>query len=165
MAIQESTTINAPIEKVLEAYTSEDFAKHVSAKAGVGFESFSVDGDTSGAFTVTTVRSVGGDKIPSFAQKFVKNGVTLTQKDLYKAPDADGSRTIDTTVSAGGVPVSANATQKLTAAGELTKVELTGEVKANIPLVGKKIAATAEPYMAKALSLQSREVETWLAGK
>ena len=39
---------------------------------------------------------------------------------------------------------------------------LEGEVKANIPLVGKKLAQAAEPYMAKALTLQSREAEHWI---
>lgn len=162
MTIHEKTSINAPIDKVVEAYASKDFARHVSELAGVVFESFSVDGDTSGAFSVTTVRSVGGDKIPGFAQKFVKNGVTLTQKDLFKAPSADGSRDVETSVTAGAVPVSADISQQLTAQGDKTEVTLEGEVKANIPLVGKKIAQTAEPYMSKALTLQSREVEHWV---
>ncbi|OAX52933.1 hypothetical protein A5N15_00945 [Rothia kristinae] len=162
MSIHETTSINAPVDKVVQAYASEDFARHVSQQAGVQFESFSVDGDTAGAFTVTTVRSVGGDKIPGFAQRFIKNGVTLTQKDLFKAPGADGSRDVETSVSAGAVPVSANLTQKLTAEGEKTQVALEGEVKANIPLVGKKLAQAAEPYMSKALTLQSREAEHWI---
>ena len=162
MSINETTSIDAPVQNVVEAYASEDFARHVSQRAGVQFESLSVDGDTPGAFNVTTVRSVGGDKIPDMARKFVKNGVRLTQKDRYHAPDAQGSRRVETTVEVAGMPVSAKAEQQLKAEGERTVVDLSGEVTANIPLVGKKISAAAEPYIGKALGLQAREVEAWI---
>ncbi|WP_085528637.1 DUF2505 domain-containing protein [Kocuria massiliensis] len=162
MAMQESHTINAPIDQVLEAFSSEDFARHVAQKAGVGFESLSVDGDRSSAFTVTTVRSVGADKVPSIAQKFVGNGVKLTQVDEFSAPQGDGSRTVETSIDVSGMPVSATAHQNLTSKGETTVVDVKGEVKANIPLVGKKISAAAEPYIGKALSLQSTTAEAWI---
>lgn len=162
MTMQESHTINAPIDRVLEAFSSEDFARHVAQKAGVEFESLSVDGDRSTAFTVTTVRAVGADKVPSVAQKFVGNGVKLTQVDSFSAPQGDGSRTVETKIDVAGLPVSATAHQNLTSQGESTLVEVEGEVKANIPLVGKKISAAAEPYIGKALSLQSTTAESWI---
>jgi hypothetical protein len=162
MAMKESHTINAPIDKVLEAFTSEDFARHVAKKAGVEFESLNVDGETSGAFTVTTVRGVGADKVPSVAQKFVGNGVKLTQVDKYSAPQENGSRSVETSIDVAGMPVSASAHQDLASQGEQTVVDVEGEVKANIPLVGKKISTAAEPYIGKALSLQSTTAEDWI---
>lgn len=162
MAMKESHTINASIDRVIEAFTSEDFARHVAQKAGVEFQSLSVDGETSGPFTVTTVRGVGADKVPSVAQKFVGNGVKLTQVDEYSAPKENGSRSVETKIDVAGLPVSATAHQELKSEGEKTSVDVEGEVKANIPLVGKKISAAAEPYIGKALSLQSTTAEAWI---
>ena len=47
MAVQESTVINASVEQVIEAFSSEDFARFVCSEVGVEFGSFSVSGDTS----------------------------------------------------------------------------------------------------------------------
>ena len=47
--------------------------------------------------------------------------------------------------------------------GETTDVAVDVTVKANIPLVGGKVASAAEPYVGKALSLQSREADAWIA--
>ena len=52
--------------------------------------------------------------VPDIARKFVGNGVCWTQVDTVSAPAADGSRTVSTEVKVNGMPVSAQATQKLT---------------------------------------------------
>lgn len=164
MSVNASTTIKAPVDTVLKTFVDEIFVRHVSDRAGTELESFEVNGDTSTAFTATTVRSMGSDKLPDVVQKFVKGGVKLTQVDTYDAPAADGSRTVRTEIKAGGLPVGATAQQSIKPLGENeTSVEVTGEVQANIPLVGKKIAAAAEPYIGKALTLQAREAEAWIS--
>ncbi len=114
MAVQESTVINANVEQVIEAFSSEDFARFVCSEVGVEFGSFSVSGDTSAEFTATTERTVPAERVPDIARKFVGNGVAMTQVDTVSAPAADGSRTVSTEVKVNGVPVSAQATQKLT---------------------------------------------------
>ena len=81
---------------------------------GVEFGSFSVSGDTSAEFTATTERTVPAERVPDIARKFVGNGVAMTQVDTVSAPAADGSRTVSTEVKVNGMPVSAQATQKLT---------------------------------------------------
>lgn len=164
MSVNASTTIKAPVDTVLKTFVDEAFVRHVSDKAGTQLESFEVNGDTSTAFTATTVRSMGADKLPDVVQKFVKGGVKLTQVDTYDAPVADGTRTVRSEIKAGGIPVGATAIQTIKPLGEEeTSVDVSGEVQASIPLVGKKIAAAAEPYIGKALTLQARAAEAWIA--
>lgn len=163
MAVKETTTVNAPINDVIDAYANEEFARFVSERARVGLESFSVSGDTAGAFVITTVRSVPAERVPDIAKKFVSKGLSMTQTDKVSAPAADGSRSVDTEVSVNGVPVSATANQQLAAQGETTVITVDGEVKCGIPLVGKKIAAAAEPYVGKVLSTLASSAETWIA--
>ena len=64
MAVQESTVINASVEQVIEAFSSEDFARFVCSEVGVEFGSFSVSGDTSAEFTATTERTVPAERVP-----------------------------------------------------------------------------------------------------
>lgn len=163
MSVNASTTVKAPLETVLKTFVDEAFVRHVSDRAGTQLESFEVSGDINTAFTVTTVRTMSPDKLPDMVRKFVKGAVKLNQVDTYDAPAADGSRNVRTEIKANGLPVGANATQSLKPAGEETVIDVTGDVFANIPLVGKKIAAAAEPYIGKALTLQARAAESWIS--
>ena len=105
MAVQESTVINASVDQVVEAFSSEDFARFVCSEVGVEFGSFSVSGDTSAEFTATTERTIPADRVPDIARKFVGNGVSMTQVDNVSAPAADGARTVATEVKVNGIPV------------------------------------------------------------
>lgn len=163
MAVNAQQTISAPVQKVIDTFTDEAFNRHVAQRGGATFVSQQIDGDTAGAFTVTTVRSMGADKLPEMAQKFVKNGLTITQVDTWSGPRENGSRDIQTEVSVGSLPVSGSGTQKLTPRGESTEVTVDITVKSSIPLVGAKLASAAEPFVGKALSLQSREANNWIA--
>ncbi len=163
MSVQESTTVNAPIDRVVEAYASEDFARFTCDKLRISFENFSVSGETAGAFTATTTRAVSAERIPDIAKKFISKGVQMTQEDSISAPAADGSRTVSSQIKVNGLPITAKATQQLSAQGEKTQVLVSGDVNCGIPLVGKKLAAAAEPHIGKVLSRLGLYVEEWVS--
>lgn len=163
MTVSAEQTVNAPVDKVVATFVDEAFNRHVAERGGATLVSQTVDGETSGAFTVTTVRSMGADKLPDIAKKFIKDGLTVTQVDSWEAPEQDGSRTVRTDIAVGGMPASGEGTQRLEAQGEKTKVSVDVALTVKIPLVGGKVAAAAEPYVGKALSLQSREADAWIA--
>ena len=149
MSVQESTVVNVTVEQIATAYASEDFARFVCSEVGVEFESFSLEGDASGEFTATTVRTIPSDRVPDIARKFVSNGVNMTQ--------------VDTEVKVNGMPVNAKASQALVSQGEQTRVDVNGEVSCSIPLVGKKIAASAEPQVGRVLKVLGTSAEKWTA--
>ena len=163
MAVTASTTVPAPVERVVATFSDEAFIRHVTQRGGAELESVQVEGDTASAFTVTTVRAMSADRLPEAAKKFVGASIRITQTDAYEAPAADGSRTVRSDIKVASLPVSGTATQTLAAQGDATQVDVDCVVQANIPFVGKKIAEAAEPYVGKALSLQAREAQTWLA--
>ena len=135
MAVQESTVINASVEQVVEALSSEDFARFVCSEAGVAFGSF----------------------------MFVVNCVFMSQGDSVRAPGASRARTVTTEVKVNGIPVSASATQHLIPEGDKTRLDVNGEVSCSIPLVGKKIAAAAEPQVGRVLKVLGTSAEKWIA--
>ena len=165
MAVTASTTVPAPVEQVVATFADEAFVRHVAQKAGATLESFEVSGETTGAFIVTTVRAMSADRLPDMAKRFVGDSVHLTQTDAYEAPAADGSRVVRSDIKVASLPVSGSAHQSLRPQGEQTEVHVDCTVEANIPFVGKQVASAAEPYVSKALSLQSREAQAWLAGR
>lgn len=164
MAVQSSTTINASIDLVARAFADENFARFVSEKVRVQFDSFQLQGDPAAAFTATTVRSVPADRLPDIAQKIpgASSGISLTQVDQVSAPAADGSRTILSEVSVKGIPVTGKATQTLTPQGDATVAQVEGEVKCSIPLIGKKIAAAAEPQIGRVFSALGSGAEEFI---
>lgn len=164
MAVQSSTTINASIDLVARAFADENFARFSSEQVRVQLESFQLEGDPAGAFTTTTVRAVSADRIPDIAKKIpgVSNGISLTQVDQVSAPAEDGSRTVVSEVSVKGIPVSGKATQSLVPQGETTVANVEGEVNCSIPLVGKKIAAAAEPQIGRVFSVLGSSAEEFI---
>lgn len=165
MAVQETTTVNATVDQVAEAFASEDFARFACEKLNIGFESFEVNGDTAGAFTATSTRNVSADRVPEIAKKFVSKGLKMTQVDTVSAPAEDGSRTIESDIKVSGMPVTAKASQQLVAQGEQTVITVSGDVQCGIPLVGKKIASAAEPYVGKVMTKLGGYIEEWLQQK
>ena len=165
MAVTASTTVPAPVDQVVATFSDEAFVRHVAEKAGATLESFEVSGATTGAFTVTTVRTLSADRLPDVARRFVGSSVRITQTDAYEAPAADGSRTVRSDITMAALPVSGSADQTLRPQGGSTEVHVDCTVEANIPFVGKQVAAAAEPYVGKALSLQAQEAEAWLADR
>lgn len=164
MAVHSSTTINASVENLVRAFADKNFARFASEKVRISLESFSVVGDPAGAFTATTVRAIPADRIPDMAKKIpgVSSGISMTQVDRVSAPAADGSRTITSEVSVKGVPVTGSATQTLVPQGEATLANVDGEVKCSIPLVGKKIAAAAEPQIGRVFSMLGSSAEEFI---
>lgn len=162
MALTASTTLSATAQRITEVFADEEFIKHVSATVGGELKSFVINGDTAGAFTTKSVRTLPTTRMPEIAKKFVGSSLTVTQEESWSAPAADGARTNTIKLSVAGAPVDVTATQRLVPAGDSTVVELSGEVKSSIPFLGSKIASAAEPVIGKALNLQATLAQEWL---
>ena len=162
MALAASTTLSASAENVTDVFTNADFIKHVSETVGGELKSFTISGPTSAAFTTKTVRTLPTTRMPDMVKKFVGATLTVTQDESWTAPAPDGARINNIKLSVSGAPVDVSAVQTLTADGEATVVELTGEVTSGVPFLGAKIASAAEPFIGRALNLQATLAQKWL---
>ncbi len=165
MPLNASTSLPYPVDALTQVFTRKDFAEHISRRAGATLNDFTVSGSTEAAFTVTTTRTVPTDRLPDLVKKFVGATLSVTQRENWSAPTADGSRTADINIEVAGAPVTVTAVQKLITDSEGTTVELNGKVSSSIPFLGPKIASSAEPMLAKVLNLQTSEARTWLDKK
>ncbi|GAA1151800.1 DUF2505 domain-containing protein [Nesterenkonia lutea] len=164
MALETELVIEHNVQSIIEAYADRDFNEHLSKKVGAKLLSFEVNGPLDGAFEIVTEQSMPADKLPEIAKKVIKGEVSVHVTHSWSAPDASGSRRADTAVKIASAPVSADSAQNLHARGDQeTLSTVRGEVNVNIPLIGKKIKAAAEPYMRKFVDLQAREVSAWIS--
>ena len=80
-------------------------------------------------------------RVPGFAKRFLAPMNDVEQRDHWNAPGPDGARTGTWEVTARGVPVSVGGTLRLAPDGRgATVVEIDGEVRSSVPLVGGKLA-------------------------
>ena len=162
MALSASTNLPHHVGRVTAVFVNEDFLRHTSELVGGTLESFSVDGDTAGAFSTTTVRTIPTNRMPDMARKFVGESLTVTQFESWDAPAADGSRLSNISMKVSGAPLDVNAVQRLVSDGGSTRIELEGTVTSSVPFLGTKIAEAAEPMVGKALNIQSTQAQAWL---
>ncbi|MDD1478305.1 DUF2505 domain-containing protein [Arthrobacter sp. H16F315] len=162
MALSASTTLPHSVESVTAVFVNQDFLRHTSELVGGTLESFTVDGDTAGAFSTTTVRTIPTTRMPDIARKFVGETLKVTQLEAWDAPAADGSRLSNITLKVSGAPLDVKAVQRLIADGGGTRIELDGTVTSSVPFLGGKIAEAAEPMVGKALNIQSTQARAWL---
>ncbi|GAA2958977.1 DUF2505 domain-containing protein [Glutamicibacter bergerei] len=163
MALNASTQIAHRADQVIATLADRGFAEHLTSLAKGSLSSFTVDGDTAGAFTLTTVRALPTDRVPDFARKFVGASIDVTQVEQWSAPDAAGNRSATVKITVAGVPVTVSGTESLKAAGESTNFAIDAKVSSSIPFIGGKIASAAEPYLGKALNMQAAQVNEWLS--
>lgn len=163
MAIEAEKVIPQPVEKIVEAYTTEAFHRHLSAKVGSELKSFEVAWGQDGSVVISSVQAMGAERLPELARKVIKGTVTVNITDTWGAPDAGGSRRSDTLIKVNSAPVKALASQNLHARGDSeTLATIRGEVEVKVPLIGNKVKTQAEPYMAKFVELQAKEVNRFI---
>ena len=117
------------------------------------------------AVSVRSRRSVPME-VPGFAKRFLSPMNTVEQRDHWGAPNATHSRSGTWEVQAKGVPVSAGGTLRLSPGpGRTTIVEITGEVKSSVPLVGGKLASFVGADVQRTLQAEEAFNDGHLASK
>ena len=86
MALSASTNLPHTVDRVTAVFVNEDFLRHTSELVGGTLESFAVDGDTAGAFSTTTVRTIPTTRMPDIARKFVGESLKVTQLEKLGRP-------------------------------------------------------------------------------
>ena len=119
-----------------------------------------------GAVTVASRRSVPME-VPGFAKKFLKPMNTAVQLDEWEAPEADGSRRGTWHVDAKGVPVDVGGTLRITPGKKknTTVVEVAGEVRSSVPLVGGKLAGFVGGDVQRTLAAEEDFNDGYLADR
>jgi len=100
---------------------------------------------------------------PDSAARFTGPQLTVVEDVTWGAAAADGSRTAEMRMTVLGQPVNLKGTLQLAPGGRGTVVDLDGELKVAIPLLGRKLEESAAPAVLAGFKTQQRVGDDWLA--
>jgi hypothetical protein len=105
-------------------------------------------------------------EVPGFAKRVMSPMNTVEQRDHWQPAAADHGRVGTWEVQAKGVPVSAGGTLRLSPGpGGTTIVEIAGEVKCSLPLIGGKLASFVGADVERTLAGEEQFNDGWLAAQ
>lgn len=150
MKFKESYSYPAGVEEVFALITDDAFRTKTAVDSKGRDVSTTVEKD--GDDTVVTLARTQPADLPDFIKKFVGDAVKVKQVERWHAPGADGSRTATVALKVPGQPAGFKGTATLKPAGKGAEFTLVGDVKVDVPFVGKKV----EPLIAKAVEAALR---------
>ena len=84
---------------------------------------------------------------------------------MWGRPAADGSRTGTIHIGIGDAPVAMQGGLRMRVDGRGTRIDIDGDLKARVPLVGGRIERAAEPSIRAAIDIEQEVGEKWLAAR
>lgn len=165
MKIRRSWTYPAPVADVYAMVTDEAYQRRKS-------EATSTDGGTvelaqtaDGGHLITVARVLPTDAFPENIRAMVGNAVTVVETQTWGLAGDDGSRVADLAVDVKGTPASMKGTVTLTPVSDTeTRLDVDGDLKGGIPIIGGKIEKAAAPSFIHALEQEERIGTEYLAG-
>jgi Protein of unknown function (DUF2505) len=135
--------------------TDQKYLEEVCVASGSLSYHFSVDGSTT-----RTSRTLPA---PDSAARFTGPQLTVNEEVQWGDPSSDGSRTGTVTMTVLGQPVTFRGKLELSAGGRGSVVDITGELKVAIPLLGRKLEESAAPAVTEGYKTQQEVGDRWLA--
>jgi uncharacterized protein YndB with AHSA1/START domain len=145
MDLHRETRYAAKPAAVYAMLTDEGFmAKRAQAAHAVDYD---VSVEPAGAGVRTRTHEKLPAEVPDFVRRLVGQHIDLEEVVTWGPPGPDGSRSGDLRVEIANAPVSMRGTIQLVAeaGGEATRQIVDAELKASVPLVGRKIEEAAAP--------------------
>lgn len=150
MKFTESYEYPAGVEAVFALMSDADF--RTKAAEDTGGLDVSASAESSGGTTTVILQRTQPADMPDSVKKFIGDAVTVKQEEQWSEPDADGTRTALVRMKVVGQPAGFDGRATLKNAGTGATFTVSGEIKVNVPFIGKKI----EPMIAKAVEASIR---------
>ena len=100
---------------------------------------------------------------PDSAKRFTGPELTVNEEVVWDDPSSNGSRNAAVTMTVLGQPVTFRGKLQLSPGGRGSVVDVTGELKVAIPLLGKKLEESTAPSGKEGYKTQQEVGDRWLA--
>jgi len=155
MDITSRAEFAADPQTVYTMLTTREYLERLVAASSPIASQITVDG----GHTITS-RTIPA---PSDAAKFTGPKLTVVEDLTWGEPAADGSRTAAVGMTVPKQPVSMKGTVTLAPGGKGSVVDLKGDLKVNVPLLGRKLEASAAPAVLAGFADHQQVGDAWLA--
>lgn len=114
------------------------------------------------SITPPTTRTSRTLPSPAEAARFTGPELTILEEITWREAGADGSRDGDMVLTVERQPVALRGKLRLGPGGRGTVVRLVGELKVNVPLLGRKLEQSAAPAVMAGFRTQQQVGDAWL---
>jgi Protein of unknown function (DUF2505) len=156
MEISSHLDFAAPPADVYAMMTNQRYLEEVC----VASDSISYNVSVTGSTTQTS-RTLPA---PESAARFTGPRLTVNEEVLWGDVTSDGSRSGTVTMTVLGQPVSFKGGIRLSPGGRGSEVDVRGDLKVAIPLLGRKLEESAAPAVMAGYRTQQEVGDRWLAG-
>ncbi len=159
-----NTTLRFPADPgtVFEMLVDPDYVGRKAQAANAIRHEVSVQRDGDSA-KIWLLRVMPPD-VPDFVRRFVGDTIDLEQTDVWGPATADGSRDGTISIDMREAPVRLRGTMILAPDGGGTLTEVSGTIKASIPLIGGKVESAVHDALISAARREEEVGRQWLAG-
>lgn len=160
MEISESWTLKSTPDEAYVDATDPAYQDEICQRAGALSHQSSVASHGDG-HEVTVQRIMPSGDVPDLVKKVVGDKVDVTQVITWGARQPDGSRhgTLDVTFK--GQPITMRGNTSITPEGSGSRVQVSADLKAKIPLIGGKIEKMSSPEIRKAIHAEEAVSHEW----
>jgi hypothetical protein len=158
-----SQTYDFPPAAVREMISDPDFIAERATRTGSTSVDIEVAEEPNGSTTVIVERVMPAN-VPSYAKSFVGETLTITERQEWAVPAADGTGTAVATAEFSA-PLTFTGSMSITADGSTTTVRTFGEYKASVPFVGGKVEEMAKDQTIRYLTKEQEIGRSWLQGE
>lgn len=164
MDLHRETTYAADPAAVFAMLTNEGFIRYRAKAAHAVRYDVTVEPRGAGART-TTRQSLPAD-VPDFVRRLVGEHIELDEVIDWGPPGPDNSRSGELRLTVTNAPVAMRGTIQLVpeSGGSATRQIVDAELKASVPLIGRKIEEAAAPAVVAGLDGMEEIGRSWLAG-
>jgi Protein of unknown function (DUF2505) len=141
--------------EVYAMMTNQKYLEEVSVASGSLSYHVSVDGSNT-----KTSRTLPA---PDSAARFTGPQLTVNEEVAWSEPASDGSQSGAVTMNVLGQPVNFRGKLELSPGGRGSVVDVSGELKVAIPLLGRKLEEAAAPAVMAGYQTQQEVGDNWLA--
>ena len=158
-----SQTYDAQPSTVRAIITDAEFINLRATKTGSTTVDSEVINEPGGGTTVVVTRTMPAN-VPSYAKSFVGETLTITERQEWALPAADGTGTAVATAELSA-PLAFSGSMSITTDGSVTTVRTFGEYRASVPFVGGKVEEMAKEQTVRYLTKEQEIGRDWLNGK
>jgi hypothetical protein len=162
MKISATIDYAATPDEVFAMLADEDFQNRKCIATGATTHTVSISSQDDRTIIVSN-RDMPTDDFPSFVQSMTGDTLTVTETQDWGRPGTDGVRRGTITVDMAGAPLDLHGTLVLAPGGKGSVETVDAELKAKIPILGRKIEQAAAPAIQSAIRVESETGEAWLA--
>ncbi|MCG7426890.1 DUF2505 domain-containing protein [Helcobacillus sp. ACRRO] len=163
LPINETIEFSQSPEAVAAMYADPQYAEIRKQELTADWATAYVNGTPEAGFTTTTEFAMPTDRAPQMVQSVIGSSVTVHEAQTWEAAGADGRREGRAEITVKGTPAVVSAHYRLEPSAGGSVLTVTGELSAQVPLVGKRIEKAAEPYVAQVFGVEQRAAQRYFA--